>query len=875
MNAPKTTIGKILRESETYYAIPNFQRPYSWQTSNARDFLNDLEDSIARNKNHYFGTVVMVSDPSNKQSKSKYSIDIIDGQQRVTTSLLLVTAVYHLVKNDPSLIEDPETTADAIRNRYLFNSTIDKNKIKLRTVNTDDQVLQRIFDANGDESRLTSREKLSNLYQVYSTFRNYLATRSGIDKYIDGLEHFEVVAITLDPDDDNPQRVFESINSTGKPLTDGDKIRNFALMLNDSAVRDYVYEKYWMRIEESLLDSDVITDFFRVYIISKRQALIRENAVYPEFKKQFEQYVGEEQRIEDIDDFYTDIINSLNIYLLLKIEDTERTDQYQNIAETIFKMRYLKVDLYIPFAMSVLRYHASGHLQSDQIAQVFNLIETYFSRRIISGIVTTSVDRFLSSLHRDVLSYIGTSQDLDYVEVLKYIILNRIGQTRLPDDAEYEREIRTREAYRMSNSFLIYVLTATESRSKDRHKTTLHDVASGHKLTIEHIMPQTLTGKAWQDMLGEDYPRIHNDYLHTLANLTLTGYNSEYSNLPYNGNPGKDKMTLEAKDKLSGEMKKVGFMYSPLEINEWIAKHDTWNEKTLKDRQDWWVKNLSKVWPLPTTTFMPTAIDTSIDLLDEVDLKGRSVKSVEVFGISTSVSTWAEALDVIAETLYDRYPNFLEVVNEDEYLSKYIRKDDSIFGASAEILNTGYYIDTGTNTNSKLRLLRAFGRAYNLSSGDLRAELNATQPDGLESRAFKYIGWINEFNLNYIHPDVSGSINSYVRFTTDFMEKLIPARAEKNGGWKNGRAYYYELYSDKNSWARIQLGFSLDDLNDIQKSGHKKVMDSQNKYPGARNNHWFVIHSWRLVNNEGEEAQKESIRKVLEEDIPQFERSIQ
>src|SRR5690606_19777536 len=152
-----------------------------------------------------------------------------------------------------------------------------KNKVKLRTVTTDNQILQHIFDKDGDESRLEPRERMSNIYQVYSTFRKYFSTRKGLDKYIDGLRLFEVISITLNGNDDNPQRVFESINSTGKPLTDGDKIRNFALMLGNDHLRNQVYEKYWSIIEESLVDAnkDYITDFFRAYIISKRQAVVR------------------------------------------------------------------------------------------------------------------------------------------------------------------------------------------------------------------------------------------------------------------------------------------------------------------------------------------------------------------------------------------------------------------------------------------------------------------------------------------------------------------------------------------------------------------------------------------------------------------------
>lgn len=718
MISAQTTIQKILNASETYYEIPNFQRPYAWQTNNANEFLTDLEDSVAKHKNHYFGTVVLVEDTA-----SSYSVAIIDGQQRVTTSLLMVTAIYHLVKEDPSLIENPETTPELIRDRYLFNANIDKNKVKLRTVTTDNTILQHIFDKDGEESRLEPRERMSNLYQVYSTFRKYFSSRKGLDKYIEGLRLFEVISITLNGNDDNPQRVFESINSTGKPLTDGDKIRNFALMLSNDRLRNQVYEKYWARIEESLVDAnkDYITDFFRSYIISKRQAIVRLDAVYPEFKKQFDKNVGEAQEEDKIDVFYSDIVESLGFYKLLKLIDTNDFEaRHKGISETIFKMRYLQIDLYIPFAMNVLRHHATGALTDAQLEDVFKLIETYFSRRIVSGIDTTSVDRFLASLHKDILSYQNTSPDTDYVDVLRYILLNRIGQTRMPDDTEYENAIRNREAYYQRNSFLIYVLTAAEESSKEAIHT-LHQISDGKlKLSIEHVMPQTLASKDWQAMLGDDFERIHRDYLHTLANLTLTGYNSEYSNRPY-----LDKMNLEVKDKKTGEVRKVGFADSKLPLNEWIAKHDTWNEETLKERQNWWVNSLKKVWPLPVSAFQPAEEDTTIYLLDEMDLKGAGIRSVEVFGEVSSVTTWAEALDAIAEAIYSRNPDFIETVTDDEYLSRFIRQDASAFYNSAEILDTGYFIDTGTNTNRKRQLIAALGGAFNLAHDDIKAELTA------------------------------------------------------------------------------------------------------------------------------------------------------
>lgn len=712
-----------------FFEIPEFQRPYSWQSTNVDEFLIDLEECIAKDKNHYFGTVVQVKD-----TDRIYSRDIIDGQQRVTTSLLMISAIYHMARRNPTLIENSETTVDRIEYQFLVNKDIDNNRVKLRTVAMDNEVLQRIFNAHGNKEELDLKDRQSNVYKVYSKFREYFKNKQGgLDKYIDGLARFEIAVLTLVADDDNPQRVFESINSTGKPLEAGDKIRNFALMLNNKTLRSHVYNEYWRPVERTLTDinQDYITDFFRYYLISKKQANIKLPEVYPEFKKQFERHVGEGQRLEDIDRFYGDIKRSLKFYKLLKLIDTESIkdipefSKYQRIAETIFRMRYLRVDLYIPYAMTVLNYNADNQISDDELFEVFGLLESYFSRRIIVNFYVTSVDRFMASLHKQIIDYSKLDTDTNYIEVLKYVLLSQTGQTQMPNKDDFELAVRTYPFYEQhGNAVTRYVLSSTDIATKES-KQTLHSIVEDDlQLTIEHVMPQTLNhkkenGKKWKEMLGEDYVRIHSEYVHSLANLTLTGYNSEYSNRSY-----QEKMILEIKDSKTGEFKKVGFKYSPLSINKWIALHDVWDEQTLVERQEWWLKELNSIWPLPQTSFQPIEEDTSVYLLDNVDLKGKGIKSVEVFGKTDSVSNWADAVDIIIEALYDSNPeHFLEVVNSDEWLSKYIQTDSTAFASSREINNTGYFVDTGTNTNSKRQLVSNLAAALNLPHDSIKADI--------------------------------------------------------------------------------------------------------------------------------------------------------
>ena len=324
-----------------FFEIPEFQRPYSWQTSNVEEFLSDLEECIAKGKNHYFGTVVQVKDTG-----KAYSRAIIDGQQRVTTSLLMISAIYHLAKKNPSLIEDPETTVEKIEYQYLINKDMDNNRVKLRTVTTDNEVLQHIFDAKGEASQL-EKDHQNNVYIVYSKFREYFAGKTGLDKYINGLEQFEIAVLTLVANDDNPQRVFESINSTGKPLEAGDKIRNFALMLNGDELRNHVYNEYWRPIERTLYntDKDPITDFFRYYLISKKQSNIKLPEVYPEFKKQFGRHVGDEQEKELVDKFYSDIKRSLKFYELLKLVDTSTNKSSSELCKYAGTNELMPIDL--------------------------------------------------------------------------------------------------------------------------------------------------------------------------------------------------------------------------------------------------------------------------------------------------------------------------------------------------------------------------------------------------------------------------------------------------------------------------------------------------------------------------------------------------
>ena len=219
-------------------------------------------------------------------------------------------------------------------------------------------------------------------------------------------------------------------------------------------------------------------------------------------------------------------------------------------------------------------------------------------------------------------------------------------------------------------------------------------------------MPQTLT-PAWRVELGDNADELHQTYLHCLANLTLTGYNSEYSNRSFN-----DKKDMPN-----------GFADSPLKLNKIIASRSHWDESAILDRQQWWVEKLLSIWPLPTTSFEPPVLDTKVNIFDDVDFKGTAVKMLYIGDDSYPVSSWAQALDIYCEHLYDRHSDFIEKVLHDDSTSGSIGDDPSRFFNSVAIKDTPYVVDTTTETNRKIRLMRDLARLFVVDRQSISVEL--------------------------------------------------------------------------------------------------------------------------------------------------------
>ena len=698
MKVTHNNIKDFLYTPNKYFVIPDFQRPYSWDKTNIDSLLLDIESALDKNKIHFFGSVVYVVENNDSV--------IIDGQQRSTTILLMLTALYHIAKDYPEKCSIP---AEQIMKQYLYNEFAarvgdEENRIKLRTVTTDNEIFERIFE-KGD---LTEKHKESKLYRAYHQFYEYFLTNNQLERYIDVLSRFEIVTIALDAGDDNPQEVFESINSTGKALTDGDKIRNFSLMLNDKKARQHVLETYWKVIEQSLTDinKDHITDFFRMYLISKYQRDVKLEHVYPEFRRQFESDIHDQSNIVLLDSFYSEVIRYLEHYQFLKF-NVDKSGAYSIFKDAGFRLNFLKIETVYPFMMRVLERYSANELTTNDVKRVFEIVETYLVRRILCNIATSGLNKFFSILDKDIQSHLSEATSASYVDIMTHILTERIGMTRFPTDLDVKNAIGSNPFYTQRSWYNNFVLSSVDDKLQANESALLRSISSGDvKVSIEHVMPQSLS-KSWKEMLGSEYDTVHDQYLHTLPNLTLTGYNSEYSNKPF-----EVKKTIEH-----------GFNSSPLLINSFIRDSEVWNKDTLSRRADWWLEQIKRIWPMPVTDYEAPNTDREYFFREDEDLKGTIVTSVSILGETSKVTSWADAFESIVEKLLGENPELFDIISEDAFLARYIRPDGDNLINPREIGKTLYFIETGTDTNYKKKIIMKLLEYLDLEDEDIKVTI--------------------------------------------------------------------------------------------------------------------------------------------------------
>ncbi|WP_257292566.1 DUF262 and DUF1524 domain-containing protein [Endozoicomonas sp. ONNA1] len=622
MKATETRLFKFLQKS-AQFIIPIYQRQYSWTYAQCEQLWNDiLRAGSTGLEGHFIGSVVYVE-------RSLYShsdvpeLLVIDGQQRLTSNSLLIAALSHEItkRNEKAeqKIEIDGTNAKKLKNYYLCNAEEDGELYyKLVLTQSDNETLHKIVDGKVD----FEEESVHRVEQNYRFFAGKLANLDDdeLSHIYKGLQKLIIVDIALDKDKDDPQLIFESLNSTGLALSQADLIRNYVLMKQDIKEQNRLYKNYWFPMEKNFGHgeySERFNAFMRDFLTLKTGYTPRKDEVYKGFKT----YVA--KSTDSIQDIVAEVHRYSNYYAAFTLEAESQT----SLREAFKDLNSYKVDVAYPLLLEMYNDYDHKVLALDEFVECVRYIESYAFRRLVCWIPTNSMNKTFARFS------LGLKKDL-YVESFKAKFLLLTGNRRIPLDSEFEHNLQTKDMYNMRSRS--YWLRKLENY---HHKEPIHVT----EYTIEHVMPQNPNlSKAWQEALGENWEEVHETYLHTLGNLTLTGYNSELSDRSF-----QEKQSMEG-----------GFADSHLRLNKGLAKLDNWDEHAIQQRAKELSKTMLDVWPCPQldeetlNSYRQPEVQSAYSLEDHPYLNKEPVK-----------------------TLYEKFKTQVLAMDEDlreEFLKKYV-----------------------------------------------------------------------------------------------------------------------------------------------------------------------------------------------------------
>lgn len=556
MKATEIKLIDFLKKSPQF-VIPIYQRTYSW---NKKQCLQLWEDILRTGSNenitaHFVGSIVYVE-------KGLYSVAgqsqllVIDGQQRLTTITLLIEALARALGGGEPI---EGFSAKTLRDYYLLDSREEgEKKYKLILSQTDKASLTALLDHNPDPKDFSVRIK-----ENFEFFIDKIAEeKNNLASICRGLAKLIIVDISLSRDQDNPQLIFESLNSTGLELSQADLIRNYILMGLEPELQSKLYNQYWrpMEIDFGQEGYAVYFDgFMRHYLTVKTGVIPKEREVYEGFK----QY-AHSQKDAGVEALVADILIFAGYYCAMALG----TETNSELKMAFHDFRELKADIAFPFLLELYHDYNEQILSVDELLKTVRLVESYVFRRAICSIPTNSMNKTFSNFSRNL-------EKERYLESVQANFLLLPSYRRFPDNEEFKREIKLKDIYNFrSRSYWLRRLENYERKER----------VPVAEYTIEHIMPQNENlSDEWKAELGHDWERIQNTYLHTLGNLTLTGYNSEYSDRPF-----MEKRNM-----------KGGFAESPLRLNKGVAEKEHWTEQEILNRAETLSEQATKVWLAP------------------------------------------------------------------------------------------------------------------------------------------------------------------------------------------------------------------------------------------------------------------------------------
>lgn len=569
MKAIDTEFTKFLGV-EAQFFVPIYQRKYSWNRDNCLKLVDDILD-VAKDKNrpcHFIGSVIYLAKQDAMHASAIKEYLVIDGQQRLTTLsivLLALTDYTRLKITDDEEYKKASTNFKKLSRRYLINEDESGDTYyKLRLNEEDFYAWKKLLENRTKPDDI----KYSRIFENYRFIYKMLCDKDSDPQLIyDGIKKLRLIDTYLIPED-NAQLVFETVNSTGLPLSTADKIRNFVLMTVDPTSQARLYADYWHPMEKDLGmefgGTSNFTSFFNYYMTAVLQRQVSSD-YYDVFKKYFydQKSLGTEgivKQIRQYSKYYTDWIAASN-----------KGDRLHQAMFRVKNTGQLKIT---PAILKLLSDRNDGLISDNDAVEILTIMESYWMRRAVCALPTNTAGPVCISMLKSLYNEDQLSSFKKNLSTLTYA-------QRMPNDDEVIQTLKTLKIYSISSNRTKTILDTLENYKRKEYVPT-------KEYTIEHIMPQTLSDE-WKKELGTDWERIHEMYLHTIGNLTLTGYNSEYRN----------KRFTDKQDCVDKDGNKIGYRHTPIKISSYLTSVSKWGENEILSRAELLAKELIQIWKYP------------------------------------------------------------------------------------------------------------------------------------------------------------------------------------------------------------------------------------------------------------------------------------
>ncbi|HWZ15079.1 MAG TPA: DUF262 domain-containing protein [Mucilaginibacter sp.] len=675
MKANEVSLNKFLSQPETQFVIPVYQRNYDWGVSECGQLFNDilnvgLNDSVS---SHFIGSIVFIHDDIYSSSTIS-ELSIIDGQQRLTTITLLYIAIYSYAQ-----LVGNQSLVNKIQETYLINKFADeREKLKLKPTENNVEALQFLLRNDPNDSFVHYSRLIENFNFFISKISsaNFDIIQKGIGKLI-------FVEISLDRSKDDPQKIFESLNSTGLELTQSDLIRNYILMGLKSKEQEKIYENYWKAIEFNAIhkgtNNNRVSDFIRDFLTIENRDIPNKDKVYLEFKKKYSfTNLENEENLKNLEEVLGKIKKYSFYYNKFINPDNEQDLELRSQLSYINK---LEINVAFPFLLEVYNDFSSKLIDKQTLINIFELVQTFTWRRFIVSLPTNSLNKIFMRLYEDV-------NKKDYLPSLQRALLRKKSTQRFPRNDEVINILKDRDMYGIQSKNRTYLLEKLENF--ENKEPVL--IENNTDITIEHIFPVNPDAE-WKHVLGEgEYNLLKDKYLNTLANLTLSGNNGKLGNRYFTA---KRDMNLDGKEQ--------GYKFSRLWLNRYLAGLSKWDYEELQRRFELISKRFLSIWPFPDIIVDDSSQSEEVNIFDADDPTNKKLDYAIFFNQKIEVSSISVFYGQIMRSLFELSPTLFFTSNIEEKLG--LRKSASECNQPIALNESNTYFIEG-NLNSTLKFDR-------------------------------------------------------------------------------------------------------------------------------------------------------------------------